>query len=154
MLCGGAGCDSKSVPSTIQLSSAIPEYWTIAQPAMSWVDDYYDWVSPKSKCCRIFNDGSFCNTTGKIFYQYLTIVKIIFQCQIVKRFAIHAFPVMQDPKAMILIGSYQCSLMTHHQWTARKAAPLLMVKRSIFLTQERLSYTVENTRPDNSYYTK
>ena len=69
MLCGGAGCNATSVPSTIQLSSAIPEYWTIAQPAMSWVDDYYDWVSPKSKCCRIFDDGSFCNTTGKFYFK-------------------------------------------------------------------------------------
>ena len=67
-MCGGAGCDPASVPSSIQLASSIPEYSTIAQPAMSWMDDYYDWVSPKSKCCRLNNsDDKFCPTNGQFF---------------------------------------------------------------------------------------
>ena len=66
MMCGGAGCDPNSLPSSIQLASNIPEWSTIAQPAMSWMDDYYDWVSPKSKCCRMFNGAdSFCPTDGE-----------------------------------------------------------------------------------------
>ena len=67
-MCGGAGCDPASIPSSIQLASSIPEYSTIAQPAMSWMDDYYDWVSPKSKCCRLNNsDDKFCPTNGQYF---------------------------------------------------------------------------------------
>jgi Niemann-Pick C1 protein len=66
LLCGAGGCNPNSLTSSIQISSSMPDYSTIAQPAMSWIDDYYDWVSPKSKCCRVYkSDGSFCPTNVK-----------------------------------------------------------------------------------------
>ena len=63
-LCGGAGCNPDSLPSTISQAAQISSYSTIAVPAMNWIDDYFDWVSPDSSCCRIFQNGSFCDTSG------------------------------------------------------------------------------------------
>lgn len=62
-LCGGAGCNPDSLPSLISQASQIPTYSTIAVPAMNWIDDYFDWVSPNSPCCRVYSDGSFCDST-------------------------------------------------------------------------------------------
>jgi Niemann-Pick C1 protein len=62
-LCGGAGCDANSLPSSIAQMAQISEYSTIAVPAMNWMDDYFDWVSPDSPCCRVFKDtGAFCDS--------------------------------------------------------------------------------------------
>ena len=37
----------------------------IANPPSSWIDDFFDWISPGSSCCREFvGNGSFCRSTG------------------------------------------------------------------------------------------
>lgn len=39
----------------------------LAIPASSWVDDFIDWLTPSSSCCRIYafgsNKGEFCPST-------------------------------------------------------------------------------------------
>jgi len=67
-VCGGAGCNQNSLVSKINQESFSPNYSTIAYPASSWLDDYYDWLKPLSQCCY-YNASSdpytFCNASVK-----------------------------------------------------------------------------------------
>ncbi|PIK50061.1 putative niemann-Pick C1 protein-like [Apostichopus japonicus] len=59
-VCGGAGCEEKSLSQQIYYASLISEHTRIAQPASSWIDDYFDWLRPgllSSSCCRTFTVG-------------------------------------------------------------------------------------------------
>jgi hypothetical protein len=40
---------------------------TIAQPASSWIDDYFDWINSAGNppCCRLYDNGTFCPATCK-----------------------------------------------------------------------------------------
>ncbi|PIK57949.1 Niemann-Pick C1 protein [Apostichopus japonicus] len=63
-LCGTAGCNVDSLSAQIFLASREPGYQHIAEPAGSWLDDYFDWSksgdSSKS-CCRLYNGtDTFC----------------------------------------------------------------------------------------------
>ncbi len=33
----------------------------IAEPAMLWIDTYFEWINPRSKCCGITEGGDFCH---------------------------------------------------------------------------------------------
>lgn len=66
-VCGGAGCSENSLSQQIYYASLIKEHTRIAQPASSWIDDYFDWLRPgflSSGCCRTYtfgeNQGEFC----------------------------------------------------------------------------------------------
>ncbi|XP_077999621.1 NPC intracellular cholesterol transporter 1-like [Glandiceps talaboti] len=67
-ICGGAGCNIDSLTQQIYYAAQDPEYSTIGLPAMSWLDDYFDWLVPSRSvfrpCCRKFvrgeNEGEFC----------------------------------------------------------------------------------------------
>ncbi|KAH9918241.1 multidrug efflux transporter AcrB transmembrane domain-containing protein [Epithele typhae] len=46
-------CDPLSVASMLELERGRPEVSYIAQPAASWLDEYFNWLDPnKEKCCR------------------------------------------------------------------------------------------------------
>ncbi|KAH3710433.1 hypothetical protein DPMN_069915 [Dreissena polymorpha] len=66
-ICGSKGCEQDSLIGQVFFSSQLANYTTIAQPASSWIDDYFDWVSSTGNppCCRI-NDqtGQFCPSTS------------------------------------------------------------------------------------------
>ncbi|VDD90496.1 unnamed protein product [Enterobius vermicularis] len=59
----GAGSSPLSLGAQIAHAAKWPERSYIAQPAMNWLDDYLDWLSPKGDppCCRLFKNGSFCS---------------------------------------------------------------------------------------------
>uniref|UniRef100_A0ABM0LYJ6 Niemann-Pick C1 protein-like n=1 Tax=Saccoglossus kowalevskii TaxID=10224 RepID=A0ABM0LYJ6_SACKO len=67
-ICGGAGCFEDSLTQQIYYASKDPEFTTIAMPAMSWIDDYLDWLQPTltvfRPCCRKyrFNEDEFCRS--------------------------------------------------------------------------------------------
>lgn len=45
----------------------------IAQPASSWIDDYFDWLRPEGNppCCRLYNNTKkFCPARGKLLVFY------------------------------------------------------------------------------------
>ena len=52
LVCGSAGCDPYSLMEQISRASKQPEFTTIETSASSWVDDYVDWLYPRSQCCR------------------------------------------------------------------------------------------------------
>ncbi|WAR17615.1 NPC1-like protein [Mya arenaria] len=57
-ICGSKGCNQDSL---------IGQVTSIAQPASSWMDDYFDWISAQGNppCCRINNKtGEFCPSTS------------------------------------------------------------------------------------------
>uniref|UniRef100_A0A4X2K4U6 NPC1 like intracellular cholesterol transporter 1 n=1 Tax=Vombatus ursinus TaxID=29139 RepID=A0A4X2K4U6_VOMUR len=61
-ICSSSGCDPYSLTQKIQY--ATESY--LAIPASSWVDDFIDWLSPLSDCCRLYRNNSFCpSTEGK-----------------------------------------------------------------------------------------
>ena len=83
-LCGGAGCNANSLPTSISQMAQISSYSTIAVPAMNWVDDYFDWVSPDSPCCRVFKEnGTFCDSNGNFtfFLRYKNFQKVLLEIQ-------------------------------------------------------------------------
>ncbi|XP_071955334.1 NPC intracellular cholesterol transporter 1-like [Antedon mediterranea] len=65
MICGGSGCNSDSLTSQVYNAAQLSDISFIAQPASSWLDDYFDWVSPGGEytCCRTDYDGNFCPAT-------------------------------------------------------------------------------------------
>lgn len=66
-LCGGSGCPQNSLLSQLNLASLQPNYTRIAQPASSWLDDYFSWLAPGGNppCCRYNNvTGDFCPATS------------------------------------------------------------------------------------------
>ncbi|XP_066210371.1 NPC1-like intracellular cholesterol transporter 1 [Saccopteryx leptura] len=66
-ICSSAGCEDYSLTQKIQYAAAFPEQSYLAIPASSWVDDFIDWLTPASSCCRIYgsgaNKGEFCPST-------------------------------------------------------------------------------------------
>ncbi|XP_006892232.1 PREDICTED: niemann-Pick C1-like protein 1 [Elephantulus edwardii] len=66
-ICSSAGCDSYSLAQKIQYASEFPEQSYLAIPASSWVDDFIDWLTPSSSCCRLYTSGpnkdEFCPST-------------------------------------------------------------------------------------------
>ncbi|XP_077862775.1 NPC intracellular cholesterol transporter 1-like, partial [Saccoglossus kowalevskii] len=71
-ICGGAGCFEDSLTQQIYYASKDPEFTTIAMPAMSWIDDYLDWLQPTltvfRPCCRKyrFNEDEFCRSDDQL----------------------------------------------------------------------------------------
>uniref|UniRef100_A0A8C4Q4A4 Niemann-Pick disease, type C1 n=1 Tax=Eptatretus burgeri TaxID=7764 RepID=A0A8C4Q4A4_EPTBU len=64
VVCGGVGCNPDSLVQQIFKASQISNSTKIGSVAASWIDDYFDWINPRSSCCRINNNGSFCNASG------------------------------------------------------------------------------------------
>ncbi|XP_033109697.1 NPC intracellular cholesterol transporter 1-like [Anneissia japonica] len=64
-ICGGSGCNSDSLTSQIYNAAQYPNVTMISQPTSSWLDDYFDWVSPGGQypCCRTDPAGDFCPAT-------------------------------------------------------------------------------------------
>ncbi|XP_033015105.1 NPC1-like intracellular cholesterol transporter 1 [Lacerta agilis] len=66
-VCSSSGCDDNSLTQKIQSAVAFPNVSYLAIPASSWVDDFIDWLSPFSSCCRIHSfgpdKGQFCPST-------------------------------------------------------------------------------------------
>ncbi|XP_053125741.1 NPC1-like intracellular cholesterol transporter 1 [Hemicordylus capensis] len=67
-VCSSAGCDGDSLTQQIQRATQFPNESFLAIPASSWVDDFIDWLSPFSGCCRTFRSGphkdEFCPATN------------------------------------------------------------------------------------------
>ncbi|XP_052763831.1 NPC intracellular cholesterol transporter 1-like isoform X1 [Mya arenaria] len=66
-ICGSKGCNQDSLIGQVFYSSQLANYTSIAQPASSWMDDYFDWISAQGNppCCRINNKtGEFCPSTS------------------------------------------------------------------------------------------
>uniref|UniRef100_A0A8C5X4I0 NPC1 like intracellular cholesterol transporter 1 n=1 Tax=Malurus cyaneus samueli TaxID=2593467 RepID=A0A8C5X4I0_9PASS len=67
-ICSSAGCDTNSLTQTVQMATRFPNVSYLAIPANSWVDDFLDWLSPMTRCCRIHqegdNKGQFCPATS------------------------------------------------------------------------------------------
>ncbi|CAL8313072.1 unnamed protein product [Gadus morhua 'NCC'] len=63
-VCGGVGCRNDSLVQQVYSASLISQYTTIAYTPSSWLDDYFDWIKPRSSCCRYYNTtGAFCNAS-------------------------------------------------------------------------------------------
>ncbi|XP_074144554.1 NPC1-like intracellular cholesterol transporter 1 [Sminthopsis crassicaudata] len=62
-ICSSSGCDTFSLTQKIQYATEFPKESYLAIPASSWVDDFIDWLSPLSDCCRLYNNGTFCPST-------------------------------------------------------------------------------------------
>uniref|UniRef100_A0A4X2K478 NPC1 like intracellular cholesterol transporter 1 n=1 Tax=Vombatus ursinus TaxID=29139 RepID=A0A4X2K478_VOMUR len=66
-ICSSSGCDPYSLTQKIQYATEFPEESYLAIPASSWVDDFIDWLSPLSDCCRLYRNNSFCPSTEGTF---------------------------------------------------------------------------------------
>ncbi|KAL8625091.1 hypothetical protein ACOMHN_030726 [Nucella lapillus] len=67
-ICGGNGCPEDSLLGQVYSASLRANYSRIAQPAGSWVDDYWSWLTPGGNppCCRYYtNNDTFCPATSK-----------------------------------------------------------------------------------------
>ena len=53
-VCGTSKCNENSLQNTINIWSKMANQTRIASPAMSWVDDYVNYLSSTSKCCLFF----------------------------------------------------------------------------------------------------
>uniref|UniRef100_A0A0R3RZD1 SSD domain-containing protein n=1 Tax=Elaeophora elaphi TaxID=1147741 RepID=A0A0R3RZD1_9BILA len=64
-ICSGAGCAVDSLGAQIAHAARWSNRSYIAYPAMSWIDDYFDWLQPLGEppCCRLFPNGTFCSAT-------------------------------------------------------------------------------------------
>lgn len=69
--CSSAGCKSFSLTQKIQYASEFPDQSYVAIAASSWVDDFIDWLTPSSSCCRLYIRGphkdEFCPSTDTSF---------------------------------------------------------------------------------------
>uniref|UniRef100_A0A915HZ61 SSD domain-containing protein n=1 Tax=Romanomermis culicivorax TaxID=13658 RepID=A0A915HZ61_ROMCU len=67
LICGSSGCKYDSLVGQIYTASLWSNRSYIAQPAQSWLDDYFDWLRPVGNppCCRIysFDNSTFCPST-------------------------------------------------------------------------------------------
>ncbi|XP_071786078.1 NPC intracellular cholesterol transporter 1-like [Asterias amurensis] len=66
LLCGSAGCDMQSLSQQVFRASNIKEYTRISTPPTSWIDDYFDWLTPstlENSCCKVYEQHpeDFCN---------------------------------------------------------------------------------------------
>jgi Niemann-Pick C1 protein len=59
LICSSGGCNIDSMLNQINIASLQADYTTIAIPANSWLDDYFDWLS-SGDCCRVYANGTFC----------------------------------------------------------------------------------------------
>ena len=60
-ICSLPGCDDDSLMERISGAARRPHRTFIARPAMSWVDDYIEWLSPETSCCGYDSEtGDFC----------------------------------------------------------------------------------------------
>ncbi|GAB1295788.1 NPC1-like intracellular cholesterol transporter 1 [Apodemus speciosus] len=70
-ICSSAGCQSFSLTQKIQYASEYPNQSYVAIAASSWVDDFIDWLTPSSSCCRLYTSGpqkdEFCPSTDTSF---------------------------------------------------------------------------------------
>lgn len=70
-ICSSAGCESFSLTQKIQYASEFPDQSYVAIAASSWVDDFIDWLTPSSSCCRLYIRGphkdEFCPSTDTSF---------------------------------------------------------------------------------------
>jgi Niemann-Pick C1 protein len=65
LICGGSGCPEYSLLGQVYQATRQPNRSHIANPPSSWLDDYFDWVAPRS-CCQYYkNNGSFCRSSVK-----------------------------------------------------------------------------------------
>uniref|UniRef100_A0A8D0DMG3 NPC1 like intracellular cholesterol transporter 1 n=1 Tax=Salvator merianae TaxID=96440 RepID=A0A8D0DMG3_SALMN len=75
-VCSSSGCDDNSMTQKIQYATKS----FLAIPASSWVDDFIDWLSPYSSCCRIHsfgpNKGKFCSSTDKIHAKQASVCQL------------------------------------------------------------------------------
>ena len=53
-VCGTSNCNENSLQNTINIWSKFANQTRVASPAMSWVDDYVNYLSSTSKCCMFF----------------------------------------------------------------------------------------------------
>lgn len=65
LICGTTGCQEDSLLGQVFQAARSPQYSSIAQPATSWLDDYFDWIAPggSPSCCRVYDNGTFCKAT-------------------------------------------------------------------------------------------
>ena len=54
LICGISGCDPYSLVEQVNRASKQPHFTSIETPPSAWIDDYVDWLMPKSNCCRRF----------------------------------------------------------------------------------------------------
>ncbi|XP_028634107.1 NPC1-like intracellular cholesterol transporter 1 [Grammomys surdaster] len=77
-ICSSASCDSFSLTQKIQYASEFPNQSYIAIAASSWVDDFIDWLTPSSSCCRLYVSGphkdEFCPSTDTSFNCFKTCI--------------------------------------------------------------------------------
>ncbi|XP_001379744.3 NPC1-like intracellular cholesterol transporter 1 [Monodelphis domestica] len=62
-ICSSSGCDTYSLTQKIQYATEFPKESYLAIPASSWVDDFIDWLTPTSDCCRLYRNNTFCSST-------------------------------------------------------------------------------------------
>ncbi|XP_066912846.1 NPC intracellular cholesterol transporter 1-like [Clytia hemisphaerica] len=77
LLCGSSGCNSNSLLGEVFFSSLNPNYTSVALPASSWLDDYFSWLDPDVKCCRLRNGSTplnmnFCPATDPLEWRNCT----------------------------------------------------------------------------------
>ncbi|CAH8648930.1 unnamed protein product [Dicrocoelium dendriticum] len=68
-VCGTVGCPQNSLMGRISDASKVSAYSWVAQPASSWIDDYFDWIDPDGSpyCCRMYpNLTDFCPDTAPL----------------------------------------------------------------------------------------
>ncbi|CAH8648900.1 unnamed protein product [Dicrocoelium dendriticum] len=68
-VCGTVGCPQNSLMGRISDASKLSAYSWVAQPASSWIDDYFDWIDPDGSpyCCRMYpNLTNFCPDTAPL----------------------------------------------------------------------------------------
>jgi Niemann-Pick C1 protein len=59
MVCGGVGCDQKSLVTQISTAGKLPDYYHIAPGApMSWIDEYLSYTDPNVDCCGYDMDAN------------------------------------------------------------------------------------------------
>uniref|UniRef100_A0A8D2J719 NPC1 like intracellular cholesterol transporter 1 n=1 Tax=Varanus komodoensis TaxID=61221 RepID=A0A8D2J719_VARKO len=67
-VCSSSGCNNDSMTQKIQHATKFPKESFLAIPSNSWVDDFIDWLSPFSSCCRMHpfgpQQGQFCPSTS------------------------------------------------------------------------------------------
>ena len=60
-ICGSSGCNMNSLVSLLNVYSHKPNYTRLAQGPNTWIDDYFNWLSPagdESSCCRLYNNDN------------------------------------------------------------------------------------------------
>ena len=67
LICSGQFCNDDSLIAQIYMASRRTNRTYIARPASSWIDDYFDWSTAATSCCRYDEaTGDFCPHDGKL----------------------------------------------------------------------------------------